>query len=57
MKESYEKDSAGRPNSESCVGDHKGTGKVLTGVHAGQLSSREIRPAWVPRVRAFPTVT
>src|SRR5581483_8263513 len=48
MKESYGKDPASHPDPESCVGDRKGAGEALTGAHAGQPSSCEIRSSGVP---------
>ena len=48
MKESYGKDPASHPDPESCVGDRKGAGEALTGAHAGQPSSCEIRRSGVP---------
>jgi hypothetical protein len=48
MKESYGKDPASHPDPESCVGDRKGVGEALTGAHAGQPSSCEIRSSGVP---------
>src|SRR5262249_43415594 len=48
MKESYGKDPASHPDPESCVGDRKGAGEALTGAHAGQPSSCEIRCSGVP---------
>ena len=43
MKESYRKDLASHPGPESCVCDRKVAGEALTGEHAGQPSSCEIR--------------
>src|SRR6516162_11959875 len=48
MKESYGEDPASHPDPESCVGDRKGAGEALTGAHAGQPSSCEIRCSGVP---------
>jgi hypothetical protein len=48
MEESYGKDLASHPDDESCVGDRKGAGEALTGAHAGQPSSCEIRSSGVP---------
>ena len=48
MKESYGKDPASHPDPESCVGDRKAAGEALTGAHAGQPSSCEIRCSGVP---------
>ena len=48
MKESYGKDPASHPDPESCVGGRKGAGEALTGAHAGQPSSCEIRSSGVP---------
>src|SRR3954468_19601649 len=48
MKESYGKDPASHPDPESCVGGRKDAGEALTGAHAGQPLSCEIRPSGVP---------
>ena len=48
MKESYGKDPASHPDPESCVGGRKVAGEALTGAHAGQPSSCEIRSSGVP---------
>ena len=48
MKESYGKDPASHPDPESCVGGRKGAGEALTGAHAGQPLSCEIRRSGVP---------
>jgi len=48
MKELYRKDPAIHPGPESCVGGRKAAGEALTGVHAGQPSSCEIRSSGVP---------
>ena len=48
MKESYRKDPASHPDPESCVGGRKAAGEALTGAHAGQPSSCEIRSSGVP---------
>ena len=48
MKESHGKDPASHPDPESCVGGRKDAGEALTGAHAGQPSSCEIRPSGVP---------
>jgi RNA-directed DNA polymerase len=48
MKESHGKDPASHPDPESCVGGRKGAGEALTGAHAGQPSSCEIRSSGVP---------
>ena len=48
MKESCGKDPASHPDPESCVGGRKGAGEALTGAHAGQPSSCEIRSSGVP---------
>src|SRR5512135_1762324 len=48
MKESHRKDPASHPDPESCVGGRKDAGEALTGAHAGQPSSCEIRPSGVP---------
>jgi hypothetical protein len=47
MKESYGKDRASHPDPKSCVGKRKGVGEALTGAHAGQPSSCEIRSSGV----------
>ena len=43
MKESYGKDLASHPDPESCDGGRQGAGEALTGAHAGQPLSCEIR--------------
>ena len=43
MKESYGEGVATHVGPESCAGHRKGTGEALTGVHAGQVLSCEIR--------------
>ena len=48
MKESRGKDPASHPDPESCAGGRKGAGEALTGAHAGQPSSCEIRSSGVP---------
>ena len=48
MKESCGKDPASHPDPESCVGGRKDAGEALTGAHAGQPSSCEIRCSGVP---------
>src|SRR3954471_14611658 len=48
MKESHGKDPASHPDPESCVGGRKDAGEALTGAHAGQPLSCEIRPTGVP---------
>ena len=48
MKESYGKGPASHPGPESCVGIGNGAGEALTGVHAGQVLSCEIRESGVP---------
>ena len=48
MKESCGKDPASHPDPESCVGAREDTGEALTGAHAGQPSSCEIRSSGVP---------
>ncbi len=48
MKESHGKGPASRPDPESCVDGRKAGGEALTGAHAGQPSSCEIRSSGVP---------
>src|SRR6476661_5144913 len=48
MQESYRKDPASHPDPESCVGGRKDAGEALTGAHAGQPSSCEIRYSGAP---------
>lgn len=48
MKESHRKDPASHPDPESCVGGRKAAGEALTGAHAGQPLSCEIRQSGVP---------
>src|SRR6516164_11355438 len=48
MKKSHGKDPASHPDPESCVGGRKDAGEALTGAHAGQPSSCEIRSSGVP---------
>lgn len=48
VKESHRKDPASHPDPESCVGGREAAGEALTGAHAGQPSSCEIRYFGVP---------
>jgi len=48
MKVSHGKGPASHPDSESCVDGRKAGGEALTGAHAGQPSSCEIRSFGVP---------
>jgi len=48
MQESHGKDLASHPDPESCAGGRKATGEALTGAHAGQPSSREIKKSGMP---------
>jgi hypothetical protein len=48
MKEPYGEDLASRPDPESCVRIGNVAGEALTGAHAGQPSSCEIRSSGVP---------
>ena len=48
MKESYGKGPASHPAPESCVDGRKAGGEALTGAHAGQPLSCEIRSFGVP---------
>jgi hypothetical protein len=48
MQEFHRKDQANHPDPESCVGGRKAVGEALTGAHAGQPSSCEIRPSGAP---------
>ena len=48
MEESYGKDPASHPDPESCVDGRKAGSEALTGAHAGQPSSCEIRSTGVP---------
>src|SRR6478735_6921093 len=48
MQESHGKGPASHPNPESCVDGRKAGGEALTGAHAGQPSSCEIRSSGVP---------
>ena len=48
MEEPYGEDPASRPDPESCVRTGNGAGEALTGAHAGQPSSCEIRSSGVP---------
>jgi len=53
MKESYGEGVAIYTGPESCGGDSNVTAEALTGVHAGQVLSREIpylTSAWVTKV-------
>ena len=43
MKESHGKGPASHPDPESCVDGRKAGGEALTGVHAGQPLSSEIK--------------
>ena len=43
MKESYRKGTASHPDPESCGSGRKASAEALTGAHAGQPSSCEIR--------------
>ena len=45
MKEPHSKGVANRPNPESCTGDGNIAGEALTGAHAGQPLSSEIKPS------------
>lgn len=47
MKESHGKGPASLPDPESCVDGRKAGGEALTGAHAGQASSCEIRQTGV----------
>jgi RNA-directed DNA polymerase len=47
MKEPYGEDPASRPDPESCARTGNGAGEALTGAHAGQPSSCEIRSSGV----------
>ena len=53
MKESYGKDLASHSGSESCTGGRKATGEALTGAHAGQPLSCEIRSIRVPTLLSY----
>ena len=44
MKESYGKGLANHPGPELCGGDREVTAEALVGVHAGRVSSSEIKP-------------
>jgi hypothetical protein len=46
MKEPHGEDLASHTGPESCVGRRKATGEALTGVHADQPLSCEIKIAW-----------
>src|SRR5689334_13161512 len=48
MKESQGKGPASHPDPESCLGGRKAGGEALTGAHAGQPSSCEIRSSGMP---------
>ena len=48
MQESHGQDPASQPDPESCVCTGNGAGEALTGAHAGQPSSCEIRSSGVP---------
>ena len=48
MKESYRKGPASHPDPESCGSGRKASAEALTGAHAGQPSSCEIRQSGVP---------
>jgi RNA-directed DNA polymerase len=48
MKESHREGPASHPDPESCVDGRKAGGEALTGAHAGQPLSCEIRPTGVP---------
>ena len=48
MKESHGKGPASHPDPESCVDGRKAGGEALTGAHAGQPWSCEIRQSGVP---------
>ena len=48
MKESHREGPASHPDPESCVDGRKAGGEALTGAHAGQPSSCEIRSSGVP---------
>ena len=48
MKESHGKGLASPPDPESCVAGRKADGEALTGAHAGQPSSCEIKSSGVP---------
>jgi hypothetical protein len=48
MREPYGEDPASRPDPESCVRIGNGAGEALTGAHAGQPPSCEIRSSGAP---------
>src|SRR5262245_15716553 len=48
MKESYGKGPASHPDPESCGSGREASAEALTGAHAGQPSSCEIRSSGVP---------
>ncbi len=50
MKESYVEGLASYGGPESCVHARKGVGEALTGVRAGQVSSRVMHAPW-PELR------
>jgi hypothetical protein len=43
MHEPYRKGVANRPDPESCAGGREALGEALTGAHAGQVLSSEIK--------------
>ena len=52
MKESYGEGLASYTGPESCVGRRKAAGEALTGVHADQPLSSEIKPSGTPTLLA-----
>ena len=48
MRESYREDPASHPGPKSCDGGRKADGEALTGAHAGQPLSCEIKQSGVP---------
>jgi len=48
MKKSHREGLASHPDPESCGGARKGATEALTGAHAGEVLSREIRLSGVP---------
>src|SRR4051812_18186688 len=48
MQESHREGPASHPDPESCVDGREAGGEALTGAHAGQPSSCEIRSSGVP---------
>jgi len=50
MREPYEEGLANHLGPESCAGGGDATGEALTGVHAGQVLSSEIRVRRADRV-------